>query len=56
MTDIRDQVAKALKKGKKPTDIPALGINDKYDEILGKGFMKGKDYILLIAEGLSVGK
>jgi glyoxylase-like metal-dependent hydrolase (beta-lactamase superfamily II) len=52
LTDIRDQVAAALKKGKKVEDIPALGITDKYDAEWGKGFLKGKDYILFIAEDL----
>ncbi len=50
--DIRDQVLAALKKGKKLEDIPALGITDKYDAELGKGFLKGKDFILLAAEDL----
>jgi cyclase len=50
LVDIRDQVAAALKKGKKPEDIPSLGITDKYDAELGKGFLKGKDFVLLAAE------
>jgi cyclase len=50
--DIRDQVLAALKKGKKLEDIPALGITDKYDAELGKGFLKGKDFVLLAAEDL----
>lgn len=50
--DIRDQVLTALKKGKKLEDIPALGITDKYDAELGKGFLKGKDFVLLAAEDL----
>ena len=50
--DIRDQVAAALKKGKKPEDIPAIGITDKYDAELGKGFVKGKDFVMLMAENL----
>ena len=49
VADIRDQVAAALKKGKKMEDIPALGITDKYDADLGKGFVKGKDFALMIA-------
>ena len=52
LVDIRDQVAAALKKGKKVEDIPAMGISDKYDADLGKGFLKGKDYVLMIAETL----
>ena len=55
LADIRDQVAAALKKGKKVEDIPALGITDKYDAEWGKGFLKGKDYILFIAEDLKSG-
>ena len=50
--DIRDQVLAALKKGKKAEDIPALGITDKYDVELGKGFLKGKDFVMLAAEDL----
>ena len=49
VADIRDQIASALKKGKKLEDIPALGITDKYDADLGKGFVKGKDFALMIA-------
>ncbi len=52
MAEIRDSVAAALKKGKKPADIPALGITDKYDAEWGKGFLKGKDFVLMIAEEL----
>ena len=51
--DIRDQVAAALKKGKKIEEIPSLGITDKYDSEWGKGFLKGKDFVLMIAENLS---
>lgn len=50
--DIRDQVLIALKKGNKAEDIPALGITDKYDAELGKGFLKGKDFVMLAAEEL----
>ena len=50
--DIHDQVLAALKKGKKVEDIPAMGITDKYDAELGKGFLKGKDFVLIIAEEL----
>ena len=52
VADIRDQVSSALKKGKKTEDISALGISDKYDTDLGKGFVKGKDFVLMIAENL----
>lgn len=50
LADIRDQVATALKKGTKVEDIPGLGITDKYEAELGKGFVKGKDFVLLVAE------
>jgi len=53
LADIGDKVAAALKKGKKPEDIPSLGITDSYDAELGKGFLKGKDFVLLIAQELS---
>ncbi len=53
LVDIRDQVAAALKKGKKVEDIPAMGITDKYDVDWGKnGFVKGKDFVVLVAENL----
>lgn len=55
LADIRDQVAAALKKGKKLEEIPGLGITDKYDAELGKGFRKGKDFVLMAAEDLKVG-
>lgn len=52
LVDIRDQVAAALKKGKKPEELAALGITDKYDAEWGKGFLKGKDFIMIVAEGI----
>lgn len=54
LRDIRDQVAAALKKGKKIEDIPGLGITDKYDAEWGKGFMKGKDFVMMVAENLKL--
>jgi cyclase len=56
MADIRDQVTAALKKGKKPEEIAALNITDKYDATYGKGFLKGKDFVLMAAESLSAKK
>ncbi|MGC4021043.1 MAG: MBL fold metallo-hydrolase [Cyclobacteriaceae bacterium] len=56
ITDIRDQVAVALRRGKKIEDIPSMGITDKYEDRLGKGFLKGKDFVVLVAENLSVSK
>ena len=49
LADMGNKVADALKKGKKVEDIPGLGITDPYDADLGKGFLKGKDFIALIA-------
>jgi len=56
IADIRDQVAAALKKGKKIEDMASLGITDKYDAEYGKGFVKGKDFVLMVAENLKGGK
>lgn len=57
LADIRDQVKAALKKkGTKLEDIPGMGITDKYEAELGKGFTKGKDFVLLVATELSVAK
>jgi len=53
IADIRDQVAAALKKGKKVEDIAALGITDKYEAEWGKGFVKGKDFVVMMAGNLS---
>lgn len=50
LVDIRDKVVAALRNGTKVEDIPALGITDTYDAELGKGFIKGKDFVLLVAE------
>jgi glyoxylase-like metal-dependent hydrolase (beta-lactamase superfamily II) len=50
--DIRDQTVAAFKKGKKLEDIASLGITDKYDAELGKGFLKGKDFLMMVAEEL----
>lgn len=53
IADIRDQVVAALKKGKKVEDIAALGITDKYEAEWGKGFVKGKDFVVMVAGNLS---
>lgn len=50
LEDIGNKVKAAMKKGTKVEDIPGLGITDKYEAELGKGFTKGKDFVLLIAE------
>jgi cyclase len=52
LADIRDQIAAAFKKGKKVEDIPSLGIADKYEAEWGKGFVKGKDFVLMVADNL----
>lgn len=52
LADIRDQVAAAIKKDTKMEDIAGLGITDKYDEKMGKGFLKGKDFVMMVAESL----
>ena len=52
MADIRDQIVAAIKKGKKTEDIAAMGITDKYEAELGNGFVKGKDFVLMVAEDL----
>lgn len=49
---IGDRVTAAVKKGTKLEDIPALGITDPYDAELGKGFQKGKDFVMMIAREL----
>ena len=53
VADIRDQVVAALKKGKKVEDIAALGITDKYEAEWGKEFVKGKDFVVMMAGNLS---
>lgn len=52
LADIRDQVAAALKKGKKVEEITGLDIAKKYDAEWGKGFIKGKDFVMGVAENL----
>lgn len=52
LAEFRDEVAVALKKGKKPEDITNLPIASKYDAEWGGGFLKGKDFVLQIAENL----
>ncbi|MDZ4716647.1 MAG: MBL fold metallo-hydrolase [Cytophagales bacterium] len=54
LVDIRDQVVAAIRKGTKLEDIPGLGITDKYEAELGKGFVKGKDFVLMVAAEIKV--
>jgi cyclase len=56
LAKIRDEVAAALKKGKKVQDIAAMGITDPFDAEWGKGFLKGKDFVVIVAEGLNAEK
>jgi glyoxylase-like metal-dependent hydrolase (beta-lactamase superfamily II) len=56
LVELRDGVVKALKSGKKVEDIPALNLTAKYDDILGKGFIKGKDFIIMIAQSVAAAK
>ena len=55
LASIRDQVAAALKNGKKVEDLAGLGITDAYDAEWGKGFIKGKDFVLIVAEDMKPG-
>jgi glyoxylase-like metal-dependent hydrolase (beta-lactamase superfamily II) len=52
LADIRDKVAAALKKGTKIEELAGLGITDPYDAEWGKGFIKGKDFVMIVAAGL----
>ena len=52
LATIRDKVASALKQGKKPEDLAGLGITKAYDAEWGKGFIKGNDFVMVVAEGL----
>ncbi len=56
LVDIRTQVAAAMKKGKKVEDIPALNITAKYDGTFGTGFVKGKDFVLIVANAVAAKK
>ena len=53
LAEIRDGVAAALKKGTKKEDIANLPIASKYDAEWGGGFVKGKDFAMMVAEILS---
>ncbi len=52
LAEIRDAVAAALKKGTKISDVGNLPIASKYDAEWGKGFVKGKDFVMMVAENL----
>jgi glyoxylase-like metal-dependent hydrolase (beta-lactamase superfamily II) len=53
LADIRDKVAAALKKGKKMEDLAGLGITNGYEAEWGNGFIKGKDFVMIVAQGLT---
>lgn len=53
LANIRDQVAAALKKGTKPEELANLHITDAYEAEWGKGFVKGKDFVRVVAEGIN---
>jgi glyoxylase-like metal-dependent hydrolase (beta-lactamase superfamily II) len=53
LADLRDQVVAALKKGKKPEEISSMPFASKYDAQLGTGFLKGKDFVTLMANDLN---
>lgn len=52
LAEIRDEVAAALKKGRKSEEVTSLPIATKYDAEWGLGFTKGKDFVLQIADNL----
>jgi cyclase len=54
LIDIRTQVEAAMKKGKKVEDIPALNLTSKYDEKWGQGFIKGKDFVIVVAQSVEM--
>lgn len=54
--ELHQGVTKAIKAGKKVEDIPALNLTAKYDDVFGKGFIKGKDFILVVANELAAQK
>lgn len=53
LVDIQTQVASALKKGKKVEDIGAMDIATKYEKNFPSAFIKGKDFVLVVANQLS---
>jgi glyoxylase-like metal-dependent hydrolase (beta-lactamase superfamily II) len=54
--ELHTGVVKALKSGKKVEDIPALNLTSKYDDTFGKGFVKGKDFIIIVAQSVAASK
>jgi len=56
LVELNDGVTKAMKSGKKVEDIPALNLTAKYDDTFGRGFIKGKDFIVTVANELAAAK
>ncbi len=54
--ELQTGVQTALKSGKKVEDIPAMNLTAKYDDTFGKGFIKGKDFIIIVAQSASASK
>jgi len=50
LVDIRDQVVAALKKGTRVEELASLPIASKYDAELSGGFVRGKDFVVLVAD------
>jgi cyclase len=53
LVDIHTQVATALKNGKKVEDIGAMDIATKYEKNFPTAFIKGKDFVLVVANELA---
>lgn len=50
LKEIYDQVVAAIRRGMKKEDLGALPIAGKYDADWGQGFVKGKDFVMTVAE------
>ncbi|HEY5691809.1 MAG TPA: MBL fold metallo-hydrolase [Cyclobacteriaceae bacterium] len=53
LAEIRDVVAAALKKGTKVEEVGNLPIASKYDAEWGRGFVKGKDFVMMVATSIN---
>lgn len=53
LAEIRDAVAAALKKGTKVEEVGNLPIASKYDAEWGRGFVKGKDFVMMVATSIN---
>jgi cyclase len=54
--ELHTGVVNALKSGKKVEDIPGLNLTAKYDDTFGKGFIKGKDFVIVMAQQAAAAK